>query len=100
MSGYSLGDTSVKTTLKYGLNPAAVSKKKKQAAGKKPLGGPIAAFAGGGEGDSDGEGEGAGGAATHRSRGNVEVLRQQAAAARDLKVCAALHGSAQCTSQP
>ena len=45
MSGYSLGDTSVKTTLKYGLNPAA----KKKGLGGKPKKGPLkpalAAFA-------------------------------------------------------
>ena len=67
----------MKTSLKYGLNPAA---KKKKKLAPKPLSGPIAAFAGG---DSDGE-EAAD--ATHKSRGNIEVLRQQAAAKRDQKV--------------
>lgn len=79
MGGYSLGDTSVKTTLKYGLNPAA--KKKNKLAGARPLSGPIAAFA---VGDEDGDDEPAD--ATHKSRGNLEVLRQQAAAKRDQKV--------------
>ena len=73
MSGFNLGDTSVKTTLKYGLNPAA--KKKAKA---KPLGGPIAAFAGGDDSDDDDAGE--------RARANAEVLRQQAAARRDRQV--------------
>lgn len=76
MSGFSLGDTSVRTTLKYGLNPAA---KKKRAA--KPLSGPIAAFA-----DADDSDDGDEGAAGIKSRGNAEVLRQQAAARRDQKV--------------
>ena len=76
MSGFSLGDTSVRTTLKYGLNPAA---KKKRAA--KPLSGPIAAFA-----DADDSDDGGEGAAGIKSRGNAEVLRQQAAARRDQKV--------------
>ena len=76
MSGFSLGDTSVRTTLKYGLNPAA---KKKRA--PKPLSGPIAAFA-----DADDSDDGDEGAAGIKSRGNAEVLRQQAAARRDQKV--------------
>lgn len=82
MSGYSLGDTSVKTSLKYGLNPAA-QRKKKAAAGssaRKPLAGPIAAFAG-----ADEE-EDADDVKDVKARGNVEVLRQQAAAKRDQKV--------------
>jgi coiled-coil domain-containing protein 55 len=81
MSGYGLGDNSVTTSLKYGLNPAAKRKKKKPL---KPLGGPIAAFAGGG--DSSDEEDVPTGPSTHKSRGNLEVLRQQAAAKRDQKV--------------
>ena len=84
--GYSLGDTSVKTTLKYGLNPAAIGKKKKKVAAK-PLSGPaLAAFAGGDQDDDDDDDDGGGDATTHKSRGNMEVLRQQAAAKRDQKV--------------
>lgn len=79
MGGYSLGDTSVKTTLKYGLNPSA--KKKNKLAGARPLSGHIAAFAVGDEDEDDEPAD-----ATHKSRGNLEVLRQQAAAKRDQKV--------------
>ena len=45
MSGYSLGDTSVKTTLKYGLNPAAKKKGPAGKAKKGPLKPALAAFA-------------------------------------------------------
>ena len=84
MSGFSLGDTSVRTTLKYGLNPAA---KKKRAA--KPLSGPIAAFA-----DADDSDDGDEGAAGIKSRGNAEVLRQRAAARRDRRcVCPVPHAT-------
>ena len=77
MSGYSLGDTSVKTTLKYGLNPAA----KKKGLGGKPKKGPLkpalAAFAEDSD-DEDGKDE--------RERANAEVLRQQQAAKSAVKV--------------
>ena len=74
--GYSLGDTSVKTSLKYGLNPAAKRKNLPQAK-PKPLKGPIAAFA---DVDSDDED------ATAKARGNVEVRKQQNAAKHDSRV--------------
>jgi coiled-coil domain-containing protein 55 len=72
---FNLGDTSVNTSLKYGLNPAA--SKKKTAVRKKPI---LAAFAAGDDDDDDDAN------ATHRERANAEVLRQQAAAKRAQKV--------------
>lgn len=77
MSGYSLGDTSVKTTLKYGLNPAAKKKGPPGKAKKGPLKPALAAFAE----DSDDDD-----AKDERERANAEILRQQQAARNAQKV--------------
>ena len=80
-AGYGLGDTSVKTTLKYGLNPAAVRKK----TAAKPsvlLSGPISAFAHADDDEMEKVED------TIKARGNVEVRRQQLAAKNDNKVSA------------
>lgn len=77
MSGYSLGDTSVKTTLKYGLNPAAKKKGLPGKAKKGPLKPALAAFAE----DSDDDD-----AKDERERANAEIMRQQQAARSAQKV--------------
>tara|TARA_B100000405_G_scaffold28854_1_gene20488 strand:+ start:104 stop:346 length:243 start_codon:yes stop_codon:yes gene_type:complete len=77
MSGYSLGDTSVKTTLKYGLNPAAKKKGPQGKAKKGPLKPALAAFAE----DSDDDD-----AKDERERANAEIMRQQQAARSAQKV--------------
>ena len=77
MSGYSLGDTSVKTTLKYGLNPAAKKKGLPGKAKKGPLKPALAAFAE----DSDDDD-----AKDERERTNAEIMRQQQAARNAQKV--------------
>ena len=88
MSGYSLGDTSVKTTLKYGLNPAAKKKGPAGKAKKGPLKPALAAFAE----DSDDDD-----AKDERERANAEILRQQQAARNAQKVRSPPHRRAPST---
>ena len=88
MSGYSLGDTSVKTTLKYGLNPAAKKKGLPGKAKKGPLKPALAAFAE----DSDDDD-----AKDERERANAEIARQQQAARNAQKVRSPPHRRAPST---
>ena len=83
MGGFNLADTSVTTSLKYGLNASAKRKPAKAPAR------PLAAFAGADDDDDDGPSDAAG---AHR-RGNAEVARQQAAARDDARA-RALHAAA------
>ena len=79
MSGFNLGDTSVTTSLKYGLNAAA--EKRKATSQKKPTA-PIAAFAD--EETDDGALAGTESSEMHR-RGNEQVARHQLAAKQDAR---------------
>jgi coiled-coil domain-containing protein 55 len=83
MSGFSLGDTSVTTTLKYGLNAAAGGKKGKEVKPRQ-VARPIAAFA---DADDDAAVDLTNAAEMHR-RGNDEVSRQQQAALTDTRAIA------------
>ena len=74
MGGFNLGDTSVTTSLKYGLNASAKRKPAKAPAR------PLAAFA-----DADDDDDGPSDAAGAHRRGNAEVARQQAAARDDAR---------------
>ena len=82
MGGFNLADTSVTTSLKYGLNASAKRKPAKAPAR------PLAAFA-----DADDDDDGPSDAAGARVRANAEVARQQAAARDDARA-RALHAAA------
>jgi coiled-coil domain-containing protein 55 len=82
MGGFNLGDTSVTTSLKYGLNASAKRKPAKAPAR------PLAAFA-----DADDDDDGPSDAAGAHRRGNAEVARQQAAARDDARA-RAIHAAA------
>ena len=82
MGGFNLADTSVTTSLKYGLNASAKRKPAKAPAR------PLAAFA-----DADDDDDGPSDAAGAHRRGNAEVARQQAATRDDARA-RALHAAA------